>query len=129
MAVSVAVHQPVPDRTQAVWLDLAPDLSCTDSTQAHWVDVEHQPTDLAVGGSNPSRRAPSLSSDGVADALMIVLDPGDHLAALCTGYPMKVLGDWTTVAALPPSALGGRPGEGGPDWRCHGRFAILGRAG
>jgi hypothetical protein len=32
-------------------------MSCADSTQAHWVDVEHQPTDLAVGGSNPSRRA------------------------------------------------------------------------
>jgi putative transposase len=30
------------------WLDLIPDLSCTNSTRAHWVDVEHQPTDLVV---------------------------------------------------------------------------------
>jgi hypothetical protein len=57
MAVRVAVHQPSPDSTQATWLDLAPDLSCTNSTRDHAVDVEHQPTDLAVGGSNPSRRA------------------------------------------------------------------------
>jgi hypothetical protein len=52
MAVPVAVHQPAPDRTLAVWLDSAPDLSSTDSTQAHWVDGEHQPTDLAVCDSN-----------------------------------------------------------------------------
>jgi|GEM_PF-4708575 len=57
MSVSVSVHQPVPDRTLAVWMDSAPDLTCIDSTQAHCVDAEHQPTDLAVGGSNPSRRA------------------------------------------------------------------------
>jgi hypothetical protein len=30
---------------------LAADLSCTDSTQDHGVDGEHQPMDLAVGGS------------------------------------------------------------------------------
>jgi hypothetical protein len=51
VAVRVAVHQPAPDRTQAVWLDLAPDLSSTNSTQAYCVDVEHQPTDLALWGS------------------------------------------------------------------------------
>jgi len=43
VSVPVSVHQPAPDRTQAVWLDLAPDLSSTNSTQAHWVDGEHQP--------------------------------------------------------------------------------------
>ena len=48
MAVRVAVHQPSPDRPLAIWLDSAPELSCTDSTQAHGVDVEHQPTDLMV---------------------------------------------------------------------------------
>ena len=57
VSVSVSVHQPAPDRTQAIWLDSAPDLSSADSTQAHCMDAEHQPTDLAVGGSNPSRRA------------------------------------------------------------------------
>jgi hypothetical protein len=41
MAVRVAVHQPAPASTQAVSLDLAPDLICTNSTQAHCVDVEH----------------------------------------------------------------------------------------
>jgi hypothetical protein len=50
MSVPLSVHQPVPDRTLAVWLDSTPDLSCTDSTQAYCVDGEHQPTDLVVGG-------------------------------------------------------------------------------
>jgi len=57
MSVPVSVHQPIPDRTLATWLDSAPDLSSADSTQAHCLDGDHQPTDLAVGGSNPSRRA------------------------------------------------------------------------
>src|SRR5215213_62252 len=57
MAVRVAVHQPLPDSTWDNWLDSTPDLSSVNSTQAYCVDVEHQPTDLAVGGSNPSRRA------------------------------------------------------------------------
>src|SRR5215213_11557802 len=57
MAVRVAVHQPLPDSTWDNWLDSTPDLSSVNSTQDHGVDVEHQPTDLAVGGSNPSRRA------------------------------------------------------------------------
>jgi hypothetical protein len=56
MLMLVAVHQPSPDGL-ALLAGLAFDLSSTDSTQAHCVDAEHQPTDLAVGGSNPSRRA------------------------------------------------------------------------
>jgi hypothetical protein len=39
--------------TGAHWLDDPPDRSCKDSTQDYCLDVEHQPTDLAVGGSNP----------------------------------------------------------------------------
>jgi hypothetical protein len=38
VVVRVAVHQPSPDRTQAVWLDSAHDLSSTDSTQEYPVD-------------------------------------------------------------------------------------------
>src|SRR5215216_5655025 len=57
MAVRVAVHHPSPDSTWDNWLDSTPDLSSVNSTQAYCVDIESQPTDLAVGGSNPSRRA------------------------------------------------------------------------
>jgi hypothetical protein len=58
VSVPVSVHQPAPDRTLTVWLDLAPDLSCTNSIQDYSVDVDHQPTDLAVGGSDqPIERA------------------------------------------------------------------------
>jgi hypothetical protein len=46
-------------------VDSTPDLSSANSTQAHWVDGEHQPTDLAVGGSNPSRRAPKPQVNGL----------------------------------------------------------------
>src|SRR5829696_9625507 len=52
--VSPAVHQASPDRTLAVWLDLAPDLSCTNSIQDYCLDVEHQPTDLATAVGQPS---------------------------------------------------------------------------
>jgi hypothetical protein len=45
MSVFGVSHQPSSDR-MAVWLDLAPDLSCKDSTQAHCVDGERQPTDV-----------------------------------------------------------------------------------
>jgi hypothetical protein len=54
MSVPVSVHQPAPDRTLAVWLDSTPDLSSTDSTQAYWVDGEHQPHNSPVAG----RRSP-----------------------------------------------------------------------
>ena len=45
------------DRTGAVWTDEAPNVSRPDPTGADQTDAEHQATDLAVGGSNPSRRA------------------------------------------------------------------------
>jgi hypothetical protein len=48
MAVRVAVHQPLPDKALAVWLDSTRDLSSTNGTQAHSVDVEHQATDLTA---------------------------------------------------------------------------------
>src|SRR4029453_15713627 len=81
VAVRGAVHQPSPDSTQATWLDLAPDLSCTNSTQAHCVDVEHQPTDLAVEGlphqDELSARADALAGYG---------RPRPPSAHLSTGY-------------------------------------------
>jgi hypothetical protein len=46
------------------------------------VDVEHQPTDLAVGGSNPSRRASKLAAQRpVSGSLVAVGPPGcDQIA-------------------------------------------------
>jgi hypothetical protein len=66
VVVRLAVHQPAPDRTLAISLDSAPNLSCTNSTQAHCVDAEHQPTDLAVGCVSPfpSLRLLPLGSQG-----------------------------------------------------------------
>jgi hypothetical protein len=45
------------DPSGAVWTDEAPNVSRPDPTGADQTDAEHQSTDLAVGGSNPSRRA------------------------------------------------------------------------
>jgi hypothetical protein len=52
VAVRVAVHQPSPASTWDDWLELGADLSSRNSTQEYPVDVDHQPTDLAVGGSD-----------------------------------------------------------------------------
>ena len=48
MSVPVLVHQPTPDRTVAVWPDLAPDPTSINSTQKDPVDAEHQPTELVL---------------------------------------------------------------------------------
>ena len=37
------------------------------------MDVEHQPTDLAVGGSNPSRRAPTPQVNGLGLLPLLVM--------------------------------------------------------
>jgi hypothetical protein len=45
------------DPTGAVWSDDPSNVSRPDRSGADQIDAEHQATDLAVGGSNPSRRA------------------------------------------------------------------------
>ena len=53
------------DPSGSVWTDEAPNVSRPDPTGADQIDAEHQSTDLAVGGSNPSRRAPSAQVSGL----------------------------------------------------------------
>jgi hypothetical protein len=45
------------DPSGSVWIDEPSNGSRPDRSGADQVDAEHQATDLAVGGSNPSRRA------------------------------------------------------------------------
>jgi hypothetical protein len=45
------------DRSGSDQTDDAPDVSRPDPSGADPIDADHQATDLAVGGSNPSRRA------------------------------------------------------------------------
>src|SRR5215204_525307 len=45
------------DRSGSVWIDDPSNVSRPDRSGADQIDAEHQATDLAVGGSNPSRRA------------------------------------------------------------------------
>jgi hypothetical protein len=86
MSIPVSVHQPSPDSTAGYRLDLTPDLSSANSTQPHCLDAEHQPTDLAIGGSNPSRRAPDQQI--YRSGLLIPVAPEVALALkLLEGYP------------------------------------------
>jgi hypothetical protein len=68
VSVSVAVHQPAPDSTLAVWLDSGPDLSSTNSTQDHCLDVDHQPTDRGGWGFE-SLAARSITTGMLVDVL------------------------------------------------------------
>jgi hypothetical protein len=45
------------DPSRSVWIDRASNVSRPDPSGTDQIDVEHQATDLAVGGSNLSRRA------------------------------------------------------------------------
>jgi hypothetical protein len=53
------------DRSGSVWTDDPPNVSSPDRSGADQSDAEHQSTDLAVGGSNPSRRAPIVQVGGL----------------------------------------------------------------
>jgi hypothetical protein len=50
------------DPSGSVWTDEASNVSRPDRSGADQIDADHQATDLAVGGSNPSRRAHHCSS-------------------------------------------------------------------
>jgi hypothetical protein len=47
------------DPSRSIWTDGPSNVSRLDPSGADQIDAEHQPTDLAVGGSNPSRPARS----------------------------------------------------------------------
>jgi hypothetical protein len=53
------------DPSGSVWTDEASNLSRLDPSGADQIDAEQQATDLAVGGSNPSRRAPIVQVGGL----------------------------------------------------------------
>jgi hypothetical protein len=72
MSFHLSFHLTLLGSTGAYWLDDPFDLSCTNSTQDHAVDVEHQSTDLVVSagcvrwvsdagqrGSRPTGRPPA----------------------------------------------------------------------
>jgi hypothetical protein len=55
------------------WTDNMPHLTSLDPTGADQSDAEHSPTDLAVGGSSPSRCAKSLRSARISLLTQAVL--------------------------------------------------------
>jgi hypothetical protein len=62
------------DPSAAVWTDDRSIVSSADPPGADQIDVEHQATDLAVGGSNPSRRA-NIAVQRPVTGFCLVSDP------------------------------------------------------
>ena len=57
LIIRLIIHTIRRDRTRSDQIDEALNVSRPDPSGADQIDAEHQATDLAVGGSNPSRRA------------------------------------------------------------------------
>ena len=57
LIIRLIIHTIRQDPSGSIWTDEAPNVSRPDPSGPDQIDVEHQATDLAVGGSNPSRRA------------------------------------------------------------------------
>ena len=70
-------------RSRSDQIDEASDVSRPDPSGADQIDAKHQATDLAVGGSNPSRRAPAQPYANLPPR--IVVSPGP------TGNPTQML--------------------------------------
>jgi hypothetical protein len=57
LIIRLIIHSIRLGRSGSVWTDEALNVSRPDRSGPDQIDAEHQATDLAVGGSNPSRRA------------------------------------------------------------------------
>ena len=57
LIIRLIIHTILLDPSRAVWTDEASNVSSLDPSGADQIDAEHQATDLADAGSNPSRRA------------------------------------------------------------------------
>jgi len=71
----------------AVWTDGPLNVSRSDRSGADQIDAEHQATDLAVGGSNPSRRAPKPQVNGLGLIALLVSAVVDGSLSLLEGLP------------------------------------------
>src|SRR4029453_6893870 len=67
--------------------DGAPHVSRQDRSGADQADANHQPTDRAVGGSNPSRRAASMQRFRSSESRILVEDDAntDEVRGSATG--------------------------------------------
>src|SRR4029450_3209903 len=60
------------ERSGSVWIDGALNVSRPDRSGADQIDAEHQATELAVGGSYPSRRATKPQVNGLGLIALLV---------------------------------------------------------
>ena len=68
----------------SVWTDGASNVSRPDPSGTDQSDAEHQATDLAVGGANPSRRATITAAQRLCDGLLVAVWPPDWDQAATT---------------------------------------------
>jgi hypothetical protein len=57
LIIPLIIHTIRQDPSRSVWTDDPSNVNRPDPSGPDQTDAEHQATDLAVGGSNPSRRA------------------------------------------------------------------------
>jgi hypothetical protein len=86
LIIRLIIHTILLYPSRAVWIDEASNVSRPDPSGANQIDAEHQATDLAVGGSNPSRRAqrPRSADWGSLFACLLIIlrrrvTPSDRL--------------------------------------------------
>jgi len=102
-----------------IWLDSTGDVSSENSTGRHLVDEEHPAQDLAVGGLNPSRRAPSARRRSSSSwCIHLVGSGGLWRTAYQAGVDGVALGldavcGWTETPRPEAAIVGAVLGEGG----------------
>ena len=77
------------DPSGSVWIDEASDVRRPDRSEANQIDAEHQPSDLAVGGSNPSRRASITAAQRPYRRNLVDPDPVEPIQVVL----IEVVGD------------------------------------
>jgi hypothetical protein len=85
------------DPTGSVGIDGAANVSRPDLSGADQIDAEHQATDLAVGGSDLSRRAPTPQVSGLGLFALLVSPVSDGRSA---ARSRSVSGPWELLMAI-----------------------------
>ena len=71
LIIRLIIHTIRRDPSGSIWIDEASNVSSPDRSGADQIDTEHQATDLAVGGSNPSRRATITAAQRPCDGIAV----------------------------------------------------------
>ena len=126
LIIRLIIHTIRRDPSGSIWIDEASNVSSPDRSGADQIDTEHQATDLAVGGSNPSRRATITAAQRPCDGIAVSCRAA-RLRPSCTtlagspkvtppARPVRAAVAWPlpTGPYLARGVVRGRPGRLGP---------------